>query len=221
MGWHWPENFSTVPLLTHVDGDTCFFKDGTSKKVDAIILCTGYLHSFPFMAEDLNLKTANRLWPEKLHRGVFMPENPRLMYLGMQDQWFTFNMFDAQAWVCRDFIMGKSALPEPAAMAAEWGEWRAREETLEGDEANIRFQADYVSSLIKDTDYPMFDIEAVVQLFLEWEHFKHDGIMTFRDHSHRSVKTGTMAPVHHTPWLKALDDSMECYLKTPEAAGGK
>jgi hypothetical protein len=21
-----------------------------------------------------------------------------------------------------------------------------------------------------------------------------------------------MSPVHHTPWLKALDDSMKCYL---------
>ena len=24
--------------------------------------------------------------------------------------------------------------------------------------------------------------------------------------------TGTMAPVHHTPWLEALDDSLESYL---------
>ena len=57
MGWHFPENFSTVPLLTHVHGDRAFFKDGTSKRVDAIILCTGYQHHFPFMEEQLDLKT--------------------------------------------------------------------------------------------------------------------------------------------------------------------
>ena len=30
----------------------------------------------------------------------------------------------------------------------------------------------------------------------------------FRNYPHRSALTGTMAPVHHTPWLEALDDSM-------------
>ena len=55
---------------------------------------------------------------------------------------------------------------------------------------------------------------------MEWEHNKHTDIMGFRDKPHRSLMTGTMAPVHHTPWLKALDDSMECYLATGTGAGG-
>jgi trimethylamine monooxygenase len=38
--------------------------------------------------------------------------------------------------------------------------------------------------------------------------------------------TGKMSPKHHTPWLKALDDSLESYLNesrdpAPEAAQGK
>lgn len=216
MGFHWPENFTTVPLLTHVEGDVCFFKDGSSKRIDAIILCTGYKHHFPFMEEKLTLKTANRLCVESLYKGIFWPTNHRLMYLGMQDQWFTFNMFDAQAWYARDVILGTITLGSKEELDAEWAEWRAREETLEGDEANIRFQADYITSLIGDTDYPMFDVESVVQCFMEWEHNKHEDIMKFRDHPHRSVKTGNMAPIHHTPWLEALDDSMACYLKTSD-----
>lgn len=235
MGWHWPANFTTVPLLTHVDGNVAYFKDGSSKAVDAIVLCTGYLHTFPFMEEPLKLKTTNRLWCDDLHKGVFMPNNPKLMYLGMQDQWFTFNMFDAQAWYARDVVLGKLALPSKAELDADFDAWRAREVTLEGDEANIRFQADYLADLARATDYPMFDLEAVVQCFLEWEHNKHANIMGFRDCAHRSVKTGTMSPVHHTPWLQALDDSMDCYLadkptgtaavakkpKTTDEAGGK
>ncbi len=52
MPFNWPaDKFSTVPLLTRVEGSKCFFKDGSSKKVDAIILCTGYKHHFPFMEE--------------------------------------------------------------------------------------------------------------------------------------------------------------------------
>ena len=38
-------------------------------------------------------------------------------------------------------------------------------------------------------------------------------IMGFRDNAYRSVITGSMAPVHHTPWKEALDDSLESYLK--------
>ena len=35
MGFHWPDNFTTVPLLERIDGKTCHFKDGTSKQASA------------------------------------------------------------------------------------------------------------------------------------------------------------------------------------------
>ena len=38
-------------------------------------------------------------------------DNPQLFYLGMQDQFYTFNMFDAQAWFARDVILGRIELP--------------------------------------------------------------------------------------------------------------
>jgi trimethylamine monooxygenase len=213
MGFHWPDNFKTVPLLQKVAGRTCTFKDGSTADVDAIILCTGYQHHFPFMAKDLRLSTANRLCCDRLHEGVVWPDNNRLFYMGMQDQWLTFNMFDAQAWYARDVILGRINLPDRAIMDKEWAECRAKEDSLSGtDESMIRHQADYVKHLIKKTDYPMFDIEGVVQEFLAWEHNKHENIMTFRDKPHKSVMTGTVAPVHHTPWLTAFDDSIACYV---------
>ena len=67
-------------------------------------------------------------------------------------------------------------------------------------------------SLARSPDYPVFNIEGVVLAFLDWEHHKHENIMTFRDHPHRSLMTGTMAPVHHTPWLMAFNDSVESYV---------
>jgi trimethylamine monooxygenase len=42
MGFNWPENVQEVHGLVKVEENTAFFQDGTSKKVDAIILCTGY-----------------------------------------------------------------------------------------------------------------------------------------------------------------------------------
>lgn len=215
MGFEWPDNWEEKPLLERVSGNTAYFIDGTSKRVDAIMLCTGYLHHFPFLPDSLRLKTNNRLWPLDLYQGVVWEDNPQMFYLGMQDQWYTFNMFDAQAWFVRDVILGRISLPEKADMQRNSAEWRAREEALADDEAMIRFQGDYVRSLIEQTDYPSFDIEGVNQTFLAWEQHKHDGIMTFRDRSYRSLMTGTQAPPHHTRWLDAMDDSLEAFLNDP------
>ncbi len=108
------------------------------------------------------------MWTDQLHKGIFMPSNPRVMYLGMQDQYFTFNMFDAQAWYARDYIMGKIAMPSAEAMKQDFESWRAREEKLNDEEDDIKFQADYVDDLVKVTDYPMFDVQKCVQLLIDW-----------------------------------------------------
>ncbi|SFR05914.1 NAD(P)-binding domain-containing protein [Poseidonocella sedimentorum] len=213
MGYDWPDNWAEVPLLTHVDGNTAHFKDGTSRKVDAIILCTGYQHHFPFMAEDLRLKTANRLATADLYKGVVWVKNPALFYLGMQDQWFTFNMFDAQAWWVRDAILGKVAIPSRAEMEADVADRVAREDAGEDDYDAIWYQGDYIKELIAETDYPTFDVEGACQAFKQWKGHKKAGIMTFRDNCYKSVMTGSMAPIHHTPWAEALDDSLEVYLR--------
>ncbi len=214
MGFHWPDNWEEKPLLERVENKTAHFADGSSKEVDAIILCTGYLHHFPFLPDDLRLKTTNRLWPLNLYQGVVWEDNPKLFYIGMQDQFYTFNMFDAQAWYARDVIMGRIALPSLAEMRKHSQAWRDREEKLADDEQMIWFQGDYTQELIDATDYPSFDIEGVNKTFMEWEHHKHDDIMGFRNNAYRSLMTGNMQPVHHTPWVEALDDSMASYLRT-------
>lgn len=212
MHFSWPSNWFQVPLLSHVHNNMAYFKDGTCKKVDAIIFCTGYLHHFPFLSDDLRLKTNNRLWPLGLYKGVVWEHNPKLFYLGMQDQYYTFNMFDAQAWFVRDVILNQISLPNCDAMKAHSQAWRDREATLVSDEDKIWFQGDYVKELMSHTDYPSFDIEAVNKTFLLWEHHKRQDIMGFRNQVYPSVMTGTIAKPHHTPWLLALDDSLEGYL---------
>jgi trimethylamine monooxygenase len=212
MGYDWPDNWQEVPLLQKVEGNTATFRDGSQKEVDAIILCTGYLHHFPFMAEELRLRTNNRLYPVDLYNGVVWQHNSQLMYLGMQDQWYTFNMFDAQAWYARDLILGRLNLPAQPEMQADIDRWRAAEDGLADDHAAIEYQGDYTLQLMRMTDYPEFDIAAANQAFFEWKKHKKKGIMTFRDHGYKSALTGTMAPAHHTPWKDALDDSLEAYL---------
>ena len=77
MGFHWPQGMDERPLLMKLDGKTAHFKDGSKQEVDAIILCTGYQHHFPFLEEKLRLKTRNRLNPPGLYKGVFWEKNPQ------------------------------------------------------------------------------------------------------------------------------------------------
>jgi len=214
MGFDWPSNWQEVPILDRVEGRTAFFKDGTSKDIDAIILCTGYKHHFPFLPDDLRLKTKNRLATADLYKGVVWVHNPRLLYLGMQDQWFTFNMFDAQAWWVRDAIMGRIAIPtDKAVLEKDVADRIAAEDAGQDAHDAIHYQGDYVKELIAETDYPSFDVDGACQAFYDWKDHKKKNIMTFRDNAYRSVITGTMAPLHHTPWKDALEDSMESYLR--------
>ena len=189
-----------------------------AKDFDAIILCTGYQHHFPFLETALKLRTHNRMHPPHIYKGIFWIDNPKLMYLGMQDQFYTFSMFDAQAWYARDVILGRIKLPSKAEMQKDDEKWVKREEALKDAFAKIDFQADYVRDLCAATDYPKFDIDMTVDEFKEWEHDKEDSIVGYRNKAFKSPCTGTMAPVHHTPWLEAMDDTMKTFLSVKRAA---
>ena len=212
MGHDWPEGFSEVPLLTEIDGKTVRFQDGSCREVDAIILCTGYRHHFPFLPDDLTLRTNNRLYPRGIYKGVVSQENPQLYFLGMQDQYFTFNMFDAQAWYVRDVILGRIELPDTETRERDIDEWRAREEKLRTATEEIDFQAAYIRDLVDRTDYPEFHVEKQGELFKQWKLDKKRDIMGYRNCSYVSTLTGTVAPPLHDEWMNILDDSAESFL---------
>ena len=96
--------------------------------------------------------------------------------------------------------------------------WVKREEALKDAFAKIDFQADYVRDLCAATDYPKFDIDMTVDEFKEWEHDKQNSIVGYRNKAFKSPCTGTTAPVHHTPWLEAMDDTMKTFLSVKRAA---
>lgn len=214
IGYRWPSSIIERPLITKIDESRCFFQGGTSEEFDAIIMCTGYLHHFPFLSEHIRLKTDNRLWPKGLYNGVVWEKNPKILYLGMQDQVYTFNMFDAQAWYVRDVIMKRIKLPTLLEMEAQSQPWVTKEASLQTTEEMVAFQGAYLEMLMSCTDCPKLDVSAFHTIIMEWLGHKEEDIMGFRDRPFRSAITGTMAPLHHTPWLDALDDSLEAYLRT-------
>jgi len=213
MGYDWPEAFSERPLLTRVEGNTAHFVDGSQQDVDAIILCTGYQHHFPFLPDELTLRTRNRLYPQDLYKGVFWIDNPKLVYLGMQDQYYTFNMFDAQAFLARDVVLGRLPLPIPEAMADDVDAWLTMYAAVDTVMEQIDFQTAYVRDLMALTDYQSFDLDLVRQHFVTWEHDKDESITGYRDKSFASPCTGTVGPVPSSTWWEELDDSLARFLQ--------
>lgn len=216
IGMDWPKGIEERPLVTHFEGDKAFFRDGTSRKFDAVIMCTGYQHKFPYLPDSLRLKTQNNLYPDNLYKGVFFEDLPQLIYLGMQDQYYTFNMFDTQAWLARDYMMDKFELPNKKGMRKDINTWLDKYRKVETANEEVDFQSAYIKDLISLTDYPDFNVDKVAEMFKEWLKDKEEDILTYRDKTYRSVVTGTMAAEHHTEWMEELDDSKERYLMDAE-----
>jgi len=253
MGFKWPDGkFTTVGLLQKIvtinGKSACYFKgvDEPIYDIDAIILCTGYRHNFPFMSKSLRLRTNNRLCIESLYKGVFWNGNPNLMYMGMHNQCYTWTMFDAQAWLIRDFIVGKYQQPvactkqrlvnvilkksddektaeekKAEANFEEMKKWLHGEADVMAnltEKRMIEYQSEYVKDLCELTDYPSVDVAKVNCAFIEWVANKHKDIMTFRDNVHKSAVTGTVSRVALKPWVQAYDDSLEsCLSDIPDA----
>jgi trimethylamine monooxygenase len=169
------------------------------------------------MPNKLRLVCPNVLATPMLYKGVAFINNPKIFYLGMQDQWYTFNMFDAQAWWTRDAILGRIPIPDKETMEADINARIKAEKALVDDFACIDYQGAYTEELINETDYPNFDISKCNEAFHRWKKHKKEDIMSFRDNFYVSPMTGTEAVQHHTNWKDCLDDSMDDYLMTPYA----
>ena len=95
-------------------GNTANFQDGSSAEFDVVIFCTGYKARFPFLADDLALKIPENTFYPNLYKGILWAHggNNKLLYLGMQNQLYSMNLFDAQAlWVVK-YLMGELQIPE-------------------------------------------------------------------------------------------------------------
>ena len=92
------------------------------------------------------------------------------------------------------------------------GSAAAAEDEVPDDYAAIDFQGDYTQDLLDQTDCPDPNTPLINKMFKDWKKHKKQSILGYRDHGHTSPVTGTQAPIHHTSWEDALDDSLESYL---------
>ena len=97
------------------DGDHVVFTDGSSEPVDAIVYCTGYRTTFPFLHPAIFAAAENRV---RLYQQIFHPKWPGLCFVGLFQAvaWGFLPLYEAQGRLVAAYLAGRYALPEPAAM---------------------------------------------------------------------------------------------------------
>ena len=100
----------------------------------------------PIIREDLRLKTRNVLYPPGLFKGLVWQEggNNKLLYCGVQDQAYTYTMFDVCAlWIVK-YIEGELPLPDKTTMQSNWQQWVKRNLALKNIHEMIDFQVSFI-----------------------------------------------------------------------------
>lgn len=112
------------PGIERLDGGGVVFRDGTREQVDAIVWCTGYRVTLPFLDPGL---TGPRPEELPLWKRIFHPELRDLFFIGfMQSTGSAFPIVERQAQLLAAHLTGRFVLPSDAKMRSDV-EQRVRE----------------------------------------------------------------------------------------------
>jgi len=217
--YKWPSvdecGLQVKPILTKTEGNTVFFKDGSQEKVDCIILCTGYKHSYPFLEQSLRYSGPDSLCPEGFYKGMFWIKNPKMVYIGAVKQLFTFPFFDAQANYLAKVLEKSIEVPDSVEMLAEFEASSEALKKLPTVVETIKYQSDYIGGLNRESGFaPEMDSDLLNKNFVDFVANKIEDIRTFRDKTHVSILTGEKSPfLKSEPWATRIDSSKKAYLE--------
>ncbi|GGQ84670.1 flavin-binding monooxygenase [Streptomyces asoensis] len=105
------------PAIEAVDGDRVSFTDGTSVRADALVYCTGYRMTFPFLEPGCPVGAGGSV---ELYKRVVAPDRPGLFFAGLiRPVGSITRLVEAQArWIGR-LATGAAVLPEAEVMHKE------------------------------------------------------------------------------------------------------
>ncbi len=222
IGFKWPDEIKEAPMLVRMKNRTAHLQDGsTADNIDAIIVCTGYRHSYPFMAKRLRLHCGiMEFVPANLYKSIFWIDQPKLAYLGAPRQIYTFPLLELQAAVIRDVFLGRIQLPDKAQCQADIHAWQIREKAMASADyfAMIDLQTDYLHDLLVllrtyDGNQSLSEINfnQANQLTKKFFESMIIDIAQYRNISYESLvdtKNKKMIEICK-PWIENKDDSME------------
>ena len=115
-----PDNVIEVPATTSITSDGIVTLDNGDQldEVDAIILCTGFDYSFPFLDRECGITVTNhRVQP--LYKHLINPLHPSMALVGLNFQHIPFLAIDTQVKFIVSMLLGEFSLPSKADMLRE------------------------------------------------------------------------------------------------------
>ncbi|KAA0202625.1 hypothetical protein HAZT_HAZT009104 [Hyalella azteca] len=95
--------------------NTLVLKDGSELEVDALLYCTGYYYTFPFLADSCGVTVEDQqVWP--LYRHLIHCDYPTLAFVGIPTKILPFPLFDIQVRFFLRFLTGEMSLPSCSEM---------------------------------------------------------------------------------------------------------
>lgn len=216
-GFKWPKGIEERPLLVKVNKHSCFFKDGSTAEVDVIMFCTGYKLEFPFLSEELRLKTKMLYYPENLYKGILWMNggNNKLLYIGMQYNPLYFVTYDCQAVWATKFITGKIQLPSREEMKADISNWVKKCEDSTKNHLLAEYMViieDYYRHMVESAGYTTEALK-LLDCFQQVLKHRYEDISTWRDKQFKCVYTGSLSPPLTPVWMDNFDESVEDFIK--------
>ena len=102
-------DITVLPNIDRFEGAKVFFVDGSAHEIDAVVYCTGYKVTFPFLDERVVRAADNRV---DLYRRVVDPDHPGLYFVGLvQPLGAIMPLAEAQSEWVADLVTGAAALP--------------------------------------------------------------------------------------------------------------
>ena len=216
------DKMEKMPMIASVNGqdenNSVVFEDGRiEENIDAIIVCTGFNHYYPFLADNLKLKSRDALYPKKLYKGIFWQDNPKLMYIGAPHTIFTFPLFEIQAAYSRDAIIRKDVMLQNSNSNSaknretDIAKWLQKAK-IPDPTAAIFFQAEYLKNLLEETDYYDIDVDLYAENYYEFYNNKMNNFMNFREMSLIDPSTGDRSPGLGRRFMECFEDTAEDFV---------
>ncbi|CAH1395215.1 unnamed protein product [Nezara viridula] len=146
-----PEDIIHKPDVKAIEGKTVYFEDDTNAEVDAILYCTGYKYSFPFLDESCGIKVYNN-YVSPLYKQVFSITHPTMIFIGIPFMAFVIRMFEIQARCALNALTGIANLPPREEMLEDMKSWEKVQISRGYSENKFHMISDYVYQYFRDLE---------------------------------------------------------------------
>lgn len=114
-----PPGMHQKPGVHRVYADKVELEGGEIVSIDAILFCTGYRYTFPFLSPDCGLSVDQEERVTPLWKHVIHPNLPSLSIIGVPKKICPFPLFDCQVQLVLRTLAGDVTLPTSSTMLAD------------------------------------------------------------------------------------------------------